>query len=37
MNAQSGKDENKKFGLHNLLNTNAEYLMDFSFEKYLNT
>ena len=32
INAHIGKDENNKFGLHNLPNRNGEYLTDFSLQ-----
>ena len=35
INAQIGKDENNKFGLHNLPNRNSKYLTFFSFENSL--
>ena len=32
MNVKIGKNENNKFGLHNLPNRNGEYLIEFSLE-----
>ena len=35
MNAQKGKDRNKKFSLYNLPNWNGEYVADFPLENRL--